>query len=82
MLAANFKRPITSPAVDEGGAYGAAMLAALGAGAPPAEVWAWATAGETIEPDESEFDRYDAKYEQFKALYQDLKSRFAATDGL
>jgi xylulokinase len=82
MLAANVKRPITVPVTDEGGAYGAAMLAALGGGMALAEVKAWAAAGGITEPDESEYEKYDAVYGQFKALYDDLKDRFDAVAGL
>ena len=75
MLAANMKTPINVPVIDEGGAYGAAMLAALG-DMKLADVKSWARTGEVTEPDESEFAKYDAIYAEFKALYTDLKDRF------
>jgi len=78
MLAANMHAPINVPIIDEGGAYGAAMLAALGGGMKLPEVKAWAKTGEVTEPDEREYARYDAMYGQFKLLYKDLKNRFEA----
>ncbi|MDR1546618.1 MAG: xylulokinase [Deltaproteobacteria bacterium] len=78
LLAAHLKRPVTAPAVDQGGAYGAAMLAALGAGVDLKTVRSWATRAETVEPEAKEFDRCDAVHEQHRALYQALKGRFEA----
>jgi xylulokinase len=82
MLAANTKTPINVPVVDEGGAYGAAMLAALGGGMKLSEVKNWVKAGGVTQPDESEYARYDAVYEQFRALYSDLTGRFDAVAAL
>ncbi|MDR1977457.1 MAG: xylulokinase [Synergistaceae bacterium] len=78
MLANNMKVPVTTPAVDEGGAYGAAMLAALGGGMDLATVKGWVKEAAVTEPDEADYARYDAVYGQFKALYADLERRFDA----
>jgi len=78
MLAANMKSPINVPVIDEGGAYGAAMLAALGGGMKLSDVKSWVKTGEVTEPIESEYAKYDAVYAEFKALYVDLKDRFDA----
>ncbi|MDR2455458.1 MAG: xylulokinase [Deltaproteobacteria bacterium] len=76
ILAANLKTPVTAPLVDEGGAYGAAMLAALGDGAPLSEIRAWAGRGGETPPNPELSGRYDALYQEFKALYGDLAQRF------
>ncbi|MDR1621825.1 MAG: xylulokinase [Synergistaceae bacterium] len=78
MLAGNMKIPVTAPVIDEGGAYGAAMLAALGGGASVAAVKGWVKEAAVTHPDEADYARYDAVYAQFKALYADLKQRFDA----
>ncbi|MDR2180045.1 MAG: xylulokinase [Synergistaceae bacterium] len=82
MLATNLKVPVTVPAVDEGGAYGAAMLAALGGGGEVAAVKAWVKEASATDPDAADYPKYDAVYGQFKALYIDLKQRFDAVAGL
>jgi xylulokinase len=81
-LAANLKTAITVPVIDEGAAYGAAMLAALGAGVPLSEIKSWAKAGPATEPTGSDAERYEALYGQFRALYRDLKDRFRAVAAL
>ncbi|MDR1376241.1 MAG: xylulokinase [Synergistaceae bacterium] len=78
MLADNMKVTVTAPVIDEGGAYGAAMLAALGGGADVAAVKGWVKEAAVTEPEEANYARYDAVYGQFKALYSDLKERFDA----
>ena len=78
MLADNMKIPVAVPVIDEGGAYGAAMLAALGGGAEVTAVKGWVKEAAVTEPDEANYTRYDAVYGQFKALYVDLKQRFDA----
>ena len=82
MIAANVKAPVSVPLVDEGGAYGAAMLAALGGGVSLDEVKGWIKIRETVEPDSEESAAYDRVYPQFRALYADLKERFDATAGM
>jgi xylulokinase len=78
MLADNIKIPVTAPVIDEGGAYGAAMLAALGGGMDVAAVKSWVKEAAVTAPDEAYYARYDAVYGQFKALYAGLKQRFDA----
>ena len=82
ILAANLKTTVATAEVDEGGAYGAAMLAALGAGQSLSSVKAWAKPGPETEPKPSDIERYDAIYEQFKSLYLDLKDRFKTVAAL
>ena len=76
ILAANFQQPVQTPAVDEGGAYGAAMLAALGNGLDLAAVSAWVKPQFIEEPDPALAEFYDHWYPEYKNLYQDLKGRF------
>jgi xylulokinase len=68
--------PISIPENDEGGAYGAAMLAAKGAGIKEEELSTWVKIKETIQPNPENYQIYDKLYEQFKGLYTDLKERF------
>ena len=78
MLASNMKVPVIVPEVDEGGAYGAAMLAAIGSGVDVTMVKSWVRELSVTHPDKADLPRYDAVYEQFKALYRDLEHRFDA----
>ncbi|MDR2529600.1 MAG: xylulokinase [Synergistaceae bacterium] len=82
MLAGNMKVLVVVPAIDEGGAYGAAMLAAMGGGADLTTVKDWVRESAVTEPDETDYPKYDAVYEQFKALYVSLKPRFDAVAAL
>lgn len=79
MLADNLRVPVTVPVVDEGGAYGAAMLAAMGGGENSADIGQWIRESDTVYPDTAKATEYDAVYKQFGALYRDLKERFDAT---
>jgi sugar (pentulose or hexulose) kinase len=54
------------------------MLAALGGGMSLDDVASWAKTESVTEPDEREYERYDAVYAQFRALYKDLVNRFDA----
>lgn len=76
ILAANFQQPLTVPEVDEGGAYGAAMLAALGDGLDLGALSAWVKVKKHIKPQESLIKAYDSWYTEFQGLYVDLKKRF------
>ncbi|MDR1487386.1 MAG: xylulokinase, partial [Deltaproteobacteria bacterium] len=50
MLATNIKLPVIMPAIDEGGAYGAAMLAAIGTGLDVATVGQWQKTASVTDP--------------------------------
>lgn len=76
LVAANFKIPIKIPQIDEGGAYGASMLAALGNGQNLEQVLNWVKIKETVEPDSTLFEVYDELYEIYKNLYFSLKENF------
>lgn len=76
ILAANLKKPLIVPEVDEGGAYGAAMLAAAGDGRSFEELAAWVRPKLVEEPQERLAAAYDRWYPEYQALYLDLKSRF------
>ncbi|GHS98884.1 xylulokinase [Synergistales bacterium] len=78
MLSDNIKNTVVVPETDEGGAYGAAMLAALGGGLSEADVKSWVHYASETKPDENNYADYDAMYEQFKLLYKDLTARFDA----
>ena len=65
-----------------GPSYGAAMLAAVGAGIfAPVEEAAdqWVSIGETAEPDAAGVRAYDDLYQRYRELYPALKERFAVT---
>jgi len=76
LVAANFKMPIKIPQIDEGGAYGASMLAALGNGQKLEQVLSWVKIKEIIEPEPQLFEIYDELYEIYKNLYFSLKENF------
>ena len=82
ILASTLRSAVTSPSVDEGGAYGAAMLAALGAGAPLSDIKAWVKPGEETCPNPALSEAYEGLYGQFKELYNDLFGRFKAVAAL
>ncbi len=82
MLASNINMPVSLPMVDEGGAYGAAMLCAISCGAETDDVKGWIKVREQVEPDSDEAEKYSKVYSQFRALYGDLAGRFDETAGL
>jgi xylulokinase len=64
--------PVTTVNREEGPAYGAALLAAVGAGAFPdlaAAAAATLTRGEALEPESAAHARYDEPYRRFRAAY-------------
>lgn len=73
-----YGRPVEVLAAEEGAAYGAALLAGVGAG-----VWESVDAAcdsvvevaERVEPDEASKVTLDARYREFRALYPALHSR-------
>jgi sugar (pentulose or hexulose) kinase len=58
------------------------MLAAMGGGVGLDAVRGWVKESSVTEPNPADYARYDAVYQQFKALYADLKPRFEAVAGL
>ena len=75
---------LVSVAAAEGAAYGAALLAGVGAGAWP-DVDAACTlvaTGERIMPDADERAVYDHLYAHYRALYPALRPTFAALAGI
>ena len=77
IVATNFKMPVKLPEIDEGGAYGAAMLAALGDGQKVEDVLKWIKFKDIIEPNYEEMEIYDNYYEIYKKIYLSLKEDFA-----
>lgn len=76
ILAANFQKELIVPEVDEGGAYGAAMLAAAGDGLGFAGLAAWVKPKVVEQPRDNLVRAYERWYPEYKGLYQDLKLRF------
>lgn len=75
LIADAFETTVVPAAVDEGAAYGAALLALAGA-SPGANVAnlarGWATAGPAVEPSGTD---YSADYQRFRDLYPRLHDR-------
>jgi xylulokinase len=72
-------RPITTMAAEEGPAFGAALLAGVGAGVYPnvdAAVKAGVATVDTTEPDSKALARYDELYDIYRQLYPALKPAF------
>ncbi len=76
--------PVVTLGPASGPAYGAAMLAAVGAG------WAqnvqqtgdrWLRVTQVVEPDRSRVEAYDRLYAQWRKLYPALKARYAEAAG-
>lgn len=80
IIASNFKVPIEIPEINEGGAYGAAMLAAVVNGNRLEEISKWVKIKNVVEPEKAWTEFYDSWYHEYKALYVDLKERFKAID--
>jgi len=76
IVATNFKMPVKMPEIDEGGAYGAAMLAAVGDGQKLEDVLKWVKFKEVVEPNYQDTKIYDDYYEVYKNLYKSLKGNF------
>ena len=77
--------PVTTVGPASGPAYGAAVLAAVGAGefASISEATgAWLRVEETVEPDPRRMRMYGELYEAYRQLYPALKARFAETAAL
>ena len=81
MLADNFSAPITTVSAAEGSAYGAALLAGVGAQVwPTVEAACAASVAETsrVKPARATAAIYRDYYSHFRALYPILKDEFAA----
>jgi len=76
ILAATMNSRVSTTSVDEGPAYGAAMLAAVGMGAFGSVEQACASlirVSESMEPDDDQARAYDAVYSLYRPLYGELK---------
>jgi xylulokinase len=80
MLADNFEAPIVTVSSTEGSAYGAALLAGVGAGVwPSVEAAGTAAVAETSRANPgADAEVYWDFYPRFRALYPKLKGEFAA----
>jgi xylulokinase len=76
ILATNFKSKVEIPLIDEGAAYGAAMLAAIGSGMNRDDVLSWYKTKKYIEPTSKFCDFYSEYYEVYKSLYCNLKKTY------
>ncbi len=75
--------PVESPIIEEGPAYGAAMLAMVGAGeyeSVQAVSDALIKISETVLPKADIVKHYEKRYDTFKVLYPSLKAAFAKFD--
>ena len=80
-----FDTPVTSVAPAGGPAYGAAMMAAVGAemfGSIGEAADRWVSVEDRIEPDRRRVETYDELYEAYHRLYPSLKGRFSDTAAL
>jgi xylulokinase len=77
IIATNFNIPLELPEIDQGGSYGAAMLAAMGSGVAIDDVVKWVRIKRIIEPNQDWIERYRLGYEGYKELYTRLKSMFS-----
>jgi xylulokinase len=76
ILASIFEYPVEVPKMDEGGAYGAAMLSAMGDGMDLRDVLSWIKVDRVVEPDVESAEIYRRIYPEFTELYNDLRERF------
>ncbi len=78
MQADIFGIPITTMRVEEGPAFGAALLAGVGAGvyADTGRAVGAVATGETITPDPDAVARYDELYQVYRELYGSLRPAF------
>ncbi|MFW6121045.1 MAG: FGGY-family carbohydrate kinase, partial [Petrotogales bacterium] len=76
IVASVFNCPIEVPEIDEGGAYGSSMLAAMGDGMDLNDVLSWIKVDRVVEPDLESVRIYERIYPEFNELYTDLIERF------
>jgi len=77
IIASNLSTPLEIPQTDQGAAYGAAMLAAAGAGYSRRDILSWVRLEETVDPLPEWENAYRESYHGYKALYGTLKETFA-----
>jgi xylulokinase len=85
MQADVFGLPVATLEISEGPSYGAALLAAVGAGlypSVPAACDATLHEGERLAPDGERSRTYDAYYRVYRALYPALKEQFGVLSAL
>jgi xylulokinase len=76
IVASALRLPLERTAVEEGAAYGAALLGGVAAGVfddPAAAIAACVHVTDRIEPDSAWMDAYEVGYERFRALYPALR---------
>jgi xylulokinase len=75
-----FELPVCATAADHGAAYGAALLAAVGAGAfaTAADAARAVPLGARSAPAPDQVAAYDAIYRRYRRLYPALRAEFAA----
>jgi xylulokinase len=79
ILADVFNAEVTTMQADEGPAFGAALLAGVGAGVYQSTEEAaknTVALGETCEPNSDNIEKYEEIYTLFKSLYQSLKGDY------
>jgi len=79
MQADVFNAPVVTLGPVSGPAYGAAIMAAVGAGwsrSIPEAADRWLRVQDTVEPDARRVRAYDGLYAQYRGLYPALKARF------
>jgi len=79
MMADSFETPVVTTRVTEGAAYGAALLAAVGAGAYSSVEEASSSVVEVLgrlEPDPDSSESYGKGYARYRALYPALAEDF------
>ncbi len=80
ILADVFNADVLTMQADEGPAFGAALLAGVGAGVyrnTEEAVEKTVALGETCEPNPENIEKYDEVYTMFKSLYQSLKGDYS-----
>jgi xylulokinase len=76
ILATNFNSKIEIPIIDEGAAYGASMLAAIGSGMNKEKVVSWYKTRKYIVKNDKFIDVYNDFYNLYKCLYNSLKNNY------
>ncbi|HNR62854.1 MAG TPA: xylulokinase [Thermotogota bacterium] len=77
IIASNLSMPLEIPKTDQGAAYGAAMLAAVGAGHSDKEILRWVQVEETVDPHPEWEKTYQEGFRGYQKLYSTLKEMFS-----